>query len=144
MEQTIHTQLKDIVDGLKTKVYNNIKVIENNDIIVRDILTEPVSEQRTSKLKKWLDRNQILMEENKELVALQLSILGYLTKFEPEENEDDYDEEQIFDLTVSRNIPYDNNHPLYNDETFKKELIDHYSQLEDYEACAKILNPAKY
>lgn len=136
MKRTNQTQLKKIVAILKNRVYTNIKTIESNDIKVKSILTEPVSELRTSRLKKWLDKNQELMEQNKELISLQLTILGCLSKYESEKNK--LGAEDTLAMTIRNILPTDNRHSLSQDREFKNSLLEFYQNIEDYETCAKL------
>jgi hypothetical protein len=137
MEQTMHIQLKASIDLMKSKVYQNLKEIEKNDSTVRNILGEQVSETRTLRLKKWLDKNRSLMEENKELVSLQISMLNYLAKFYTEV-EKGADKVEVFKLTVDKVIQFDQQHPFYDNEEFRNELLNYYTEQEDYEMCAEI------
>ncbi len=139
MEESIHIQLRKVINNLRLKVYNNIREIESNDGNVRTVLNEPVSETRTSRLKKWLDKNRTLMDENKDLVALQLSMLNYLSKYYEDVDENQYDKKELFQLTIDNLLPFDDEHPCYDDDEFRNMLLNYYTEKEDYEMCANIL-----
>jgi len=44
----------------------------------------------------------------------------------------------LFDLTISGEQPFNSFHPLFNDEEFFDKPLDYYLQNEMYEVCAQL------
>jgi hypothetical protein len=46
--------------------------------------------------------------------------------------------EDYLDLTISGAVDFDKQHPFFNDKDFFSELLNYYSEIEDYETCSKL------
>ena len=49
----------------------------------------------------------------------------------------------IFDLTISGQLPYTNEHPLFHNEVFFEKLLEYYQKQEAYEMCSLLINSKK-
>ncbi|HCT29831.1 MAG TPA: hypothetical protein DIW31_03650 [Bacteroidales bacterium] len=56
-----------------------------------------------------------------------------------QEQVDAHEELDLLSLTVMGNLPYNQSHPLFNDEDFFEDLMESFKQLENYEMCSEIL-----
>jgi len=146
------TQLKQTVEKLKSRVQNNLNVIHKNEKIVKKLLEEPVSNERSWKLEEKYYENKKLLKENDESIRLQLQLTKFIDTYrneleETEENQLNKTEvsketqspltkEDIFNLTISKELQFNEDHPYFNDEEFFNELMDHFSNIEDYEMCS--------
>ena len=48
-----------------------------------------------------------------------------------------------FELTINGCIPFDEEHPLYNNSDFFEQLLQHYQDVENYEMCGTLLKRKK-
>ncbi|MFP4620231.1 MAG: hypothetical protein ACLFM7_02900 [Bacteroidales bacterium] len=51
--------------------------------------------------------------------------------------------ERNLELTISGEIPFNEDHPFYHDEKFFNDLLNYYQKREDYETCNSLLNKWK-
>ena len=153
------TQLRQTVEELKSRVQNNLDIINKNEKIVNELLEEPVSNERTQKLEEKYEENKKLLKENNDSIKIQLQLSKFIETYkneleEPEEKQGDTIESpieteapltknDIFDLTINKELQFDENHPYFNDEEFFNELMDHFSSVEDYEMCSFLLENKK-
>jgi len=165
--------LRKTLEILKKRVQYNLKIINNNEKSVKDILKEPVSSDRSERLDEKFGINKKILEENNDSLKIQLSIIKFLEKYnkqfeefeeildqieekieehktetkEKEENNKDianYEIKEItrddyFDLTINKSIEYDEQHPYFDDKDFFEKLMAYFTDLEDYEMCAKLV-----
>lgn len=47
--------------------------------------------------------------------------------------------EKVFELTVNGQMEFSQSHPYFYDNEFAKGLLDYYTQVENYEMCARIV-----
>ncbi len=160
-------QLKQTIETLKKRVMYNLQVIRKNEQKIREILKEPVSSDRSERLEERYSINKEMLKENNESINIQLSIVQFLDRYhqkidkfkleaepETENNQKDKNPEpkdfnivkkkeitkdDYFELTIHNGIDYDANHPYYDDDEFYNMLMEHYTDLEDYEMCSKLL-----
>mgnify|MGYP006295623247 CR=1 FL=1 len=163
----MRTQLKNTIQLLQDQVYANLKEIRKNEAQIREILNEPVSDHRSNKLKEKQDMNKAYLNENKESIKIQNSILNLLQmrreaghEVEEEtsrinlllneingdgEGEDPKkescvsDPDQCFQQTVAGEIPFDEDHPFFNEVFFINNLLNYYTEIEAYEMCSYLM-----
>lgn len=136
---------------LREKVKENLAQIQNNQKEIREILKQPVSEQRTERLEKRYAINKSLLSENNDFINVQLTLTNFLEKYEDRRFMCDSsnvipvfkDEEECFEQTVNGLIMYDCNHPFYADDKFFGRLLQYYQHLENYEKCSELVNTKK-
>lgn len=73
--------LRKTIDILKKRVQYNLKIINNNEKNVKDILKEPVSSDRSERLDEKFGINKKILEENNDSLKIQLSIIKFLEKY---------------------------------------------------------------
>ncbi len=158
-------QMKLIVEMLKDRIKYNLQIIRKNEEIIRSILSEPVSNERSKLLKENFSINRKLLEENNDSLALEVQIINYLGKFhdvlkqkniktnnetnnfESESFHNESKSEQLieneginlFNLTLSGDIPYNIEHPKFYDEGFFQSLFERFKLTENYEMCSYLL-----
>ncbi len=151
--------LKSTVEVLKQRVKFNLNLIRDIELEIKEILKEPVSKERSEKLDRRFYINKQIIKENNRAIKLQKSILEYLESYHdelsqfPETIEVENPKESIalrkkielkredyFELTVNKDIEYDNHHPYFKDESFAKDLMSYFIEVEDYEMCAKLIS----
>ena len=151
--------LKSTLDELKKRVQFNTEILDKSEKKIQQLLKEPVSEKRTLKLNKRFDFNKKLLDETKDVLALQKRLMSFLEKYNPETEDADkviitpqdrcdapplqISREEYLELTIDQMVEFNRAHPYFNDKDFVRELIVHYSEIEDYEMCAKITNVYK-
>jgi hypothetical protein len=149
--------LKQTVEELKSRVQKNLDIIHENERVVKKLLEEPVSNERSRKLEIKYQENKKLLKENNDSIKLQLQISKFIDAYKneleetaetqqettQEVSEKPLSKEEIFDLTVNKDIPFDENHPYYSDEDFFNELMEHFTAVEDYEMCSFLMDNRK-
>jgi hypothetical protein len=150
-------QLRKTVEELKSRVQNNLDIIHKNERVVKKLLEEPVSNERSRKLEVKYQENKKLLKENNDSIKLQLQLSKFIDTYkneleETEENqmeatqeepEAPLSKEEVFELTATKEIPFDENHPYYNDEEFFNDLMEHFTSVEDYEMCSFLMEKRK-
>lgn len=153
------THLRQTVEKLKSRVQKNLDIIHKNERIVKKLLEEPVSNERSSKLEEKYQENKKLLAENNDSIKLQLQLTKFIDAYKnelektedeqfneaeaPEEAEVPLSREEIFELTINKEMQFDENHPYYEDEEFFNDLMEHFSSIEDYEMCGFLLDNKK-
>ena len=151
--------LKSTVEVLKQRIKFNLNLIHEIELEIKEILKEPVSRERSEKLDRRFNTNNQIIKENNEAIKLQKSIIEFLKSYHDElsqfpetievENPQktialskkiELKREDYFELTVNKDIEYDNQHPYFKDESFTKDLICYFIEVEDYEMCAKLVS----
>ena len=140
MQQTIRI--------LKDKVNNNLEIIKENQQVIKEILKEPFSDDRSRRLKERYDMNKTLLMENNDFINVQLTLINFIDKYKNSvvlaevstvkrlliNQPADY-----FQATINGDIPFNNQHPLFNDDDFFSKLLSYYQNKEDYEMCGKLM-----
>jgi hypothetical protein len=140
--------MKKTIEVLKEKVKSNLLIIQNNQKEIRELLKQPVSSERSTQLEEKYALNKVLLTENNDFINVQLTLTNFLEKYN---NSDFFEKEMVtapcsfssekecFELTVNGNIPYDTQHPYYNDDNFFQKLLNYYQEIEDYESCHRLV-----
>ena len=153
------TQLREAIEQLKTRVQGNLNIIHKNEKVVRKILEEPVSNSRSQKLEVKYEENKKLLKENNDSIKLQLQLTKFIDTYKNElqETEEPQMEEQqtiqkteepltkedIYHLTINKELEFDEQHPFYNDEEFFNDIMEHFTSVEDYEMCSYLMENRK-
>jgi hypothetical protein len=158
-------QLRKTVELLKKQVKVNLEIIHKNEKLVKAMLNEPVSDGRSIRLENKYNINKVMLSENAEAIKLQLSIVKFLEKYgsitddegvldeevdeagnlkefsKTEESEKNkYSKDEYYIMTINDDIEFNNKHPYFSDNDFRKELLDYYIECEEYEKCKQIVN----
>jgi hypothetical protein len=150
---------KNNIDVLKKRVQFNLEIIAKNELRIKELLKEPVSEERARKLNDRFDFNKKLLEENKDALKIQKSLIDFMEKHKIEmddafhlitNNEDtslstdvDLEKEDYFDLTINGALDFDKQHPYYHDEMFIQDLMQYFTEVENYEMCSQLMSRLK-
>lgn len=148
-------QLQQTIEQLRQHVLKNIGLIKANEKHIREVLTWPVSGERTKELEESYKFSKTLLTENNDFINLQVTVMNFINKyknvFEKEQQpvqvivqsqqkeEAKLSREDYFKLTVENAIEFNNDHPYFNDEHFYDELLKYYEDIENYEMCAALL-----
>ena len=142
------TNITQTIDSLKAKVRSNLMDIQNNQKIIRDLLKQSVSPERSSQLEEGYALNKVLLSENNDLINVQLTLSNFLDKYS---NSDIFEMANVaapsisislkecFEKTINGELGFNSQHPFYNDDSFFQKLMTHYQQSEDYENCSRIM-----
>ncbi|GEM_PF-851787 len=158
-------QLRKVVELLKKQVKTNLEIIHTNEEFVRTLLNEPVSDSRSGLLETKFKLNKSLLHENNESIKLQFRIIKFLEKYgervDDKDNIDEklqqikelgklninedlvelnYSKDDYFHMTINEELLFDSVHPYFYDNEFRKKLLKHYIDCEDYEMCDYIIN----
>lgn len=141
--------IQKTIDVLKSRVKKNLKAINKNQKVIKNLLNEPNTPERAAEFEKYYAANKVLLQENNDYINIQLTLINFLEKYKGTAvlNEeipvvDIYsitDDAEVLDLTLKGVVKFDENHPRFNDGQFIDKLIEHYEQTEEYEKCSKLL-----
>lgn len=152
--------LKNTVKILKQRVRFNLDIIHQYELEVKEILKEPVSEDRSEKLSHRFLFSKKILNENADAIKLQKEIMNYLENYHndivdfsqmAESNSDtknsveqeneivEISKDDYFNLTVSGEIIFDTHHPYFSDESFINELLSYFISIENYEMCSQLI-----
>jgi hypothetical protein len=143
--------VRKAIEALKFKVNSNLTEIKINETKFRSLLAEKDTKKNQDELDKILEKNKNLLSENFDFINVQVTLFKFLEKYKYHEilkdsqlieNKDINDEgvTRYFERTINGMLPYTAEHPLYNDNSFFRKLIQYYEDREEYEKCAELLN----
>jgi hypothetical protein len=147
-------QLQQTIELLRQHVLKNIELIKVNELHIKEVLTWPVSADRTRELNDSYSFSKNLLSENNDFINLQVSVMNFITRynkvFESEQpvkvdvcaapnhqaklSRDDY-----FKLTVEKDMEFNQMHPYFNDSDFYNDLLVFFQENENYEKCAELI-----
>ena len=138
------------IDALKKRVKINLKAINNNQKVIKELLAQPDSPERKNEFEKYYSANKKLLQENNDYINIQLTLINFLEKYKGTAVLDDTlsivdiysisDEVEVLDLTLKGVVAFNEKHPKYNDMDFIDKLIAHYESMELYEKCQELTN----
>jgi hypothetical protein len=152
-------QLQQTIEQLRQHVLKNIGLIKANENHIREVLTWPVSSERTKELDESYKFSKSLLSENNDFINLQVSVMNFINKYKNVFQEQQKEQQQAvkviaqseqkesfkisredcFKLTVENAIAFNNDHPYFNDQTFYNDLFSYFEHIENYEMCAELL-----
>ncbi len=146
--------MKDLIQKtitiLKFRVKSNLELINRNQLKIKEILREPSSVKRNEDFEKHYEINKSLLSENNDFINIQLTLINFLEKYKTSAilNSKEQkaaiktikNDKELFKLTISGEIAYDEDHPLFEDDSFFKKLLDYYKNNEEYEKCQELIN----
>jgi hypothetical protein len=146
--------IQKTISLLKQRVKNNLELINQNQVKIKEILQEPNSSNRSVKFEQRYEINKSLLAENNDFINIQLTLINFLEKYKDSlvlndnlpviEIKKIKDEGELFDLTIRGTLPYNEEHPLYNNKAFFMKLLKHYQDKEAYEKCQELINLRKH
>jgi len=161
-------QMRILVNMLKDRINENLKVIKKNEEHIRIILTQPVSTERSALLAESFSVNKKRLAENHDSLNLELQLINYLSKFKevmkhqnnndqlskpdndnfdlsnsPDDSNEvqsiDNENDDLLNQTLNGELVFNSSHPKFNDEDFFFELFENYKRIENYEMCSVLL-----
>lgn len=122
---------------LKEKFNINKKLLEeNHDSLVIELQLINYLGKFREILKHQTNNNQLSNEVNNEIDNLANE--EYLNESNSEQIEKSGDT-QLLNLTILGEIPFNSEHPRFNDEVFFENLLENYKSTENYEMCSHLL-----
>jgi hypothetical protein len=139
--------IKKTIETLKEKVKLNLLDIQKNQQEIRELLKQPISEKRAEKLEERYALNKVLLAENNDFINVQLTLTNFVDKYS---NTTIFEgamasmpcclnESDCFEKTINGNLPFNQQHPFYNNDIFFQKLMTYYQGVENYEACGRIM-----
>jgi hypothetical protein len=139
--------IQKTIDSLKDKVRANLLEIQNNQKDIRELLKQPVSQERTDKLEQRYILNRALLAENNDFINVQLTLSNFIEKYgntniftQVLRGDEPLTEDECFEMTVNGKMPYNSKHPYFKNNLFFNRLLEYYQNIEDYENCSKLVN----
>jgi len=146
------TKLKETIDLLRKKVRSNLDLINTNQEQINVILnaTEPSErQQRMPEFESKFKVNKELLSLNNDLIKVQITLMNFLDKHKNNEALEheiltsvpvsSLDKEEVFELTKTGEVEFDQEHPYYNDDQFFQELLMFFESTEQYEKCQELI-----
>ena len=141
--------IQKTIDELKFRVKKNLKVINKNQMQIKELLATNNSGERAVEYEKCYSVNKQLLQENNDYINIQLTLINFLEKYRGTAVLDDdipvvdiysiTDEVEVLDLTLKGIVNFDEKHPKYNNKKFIDKMISHYETMEEYEKCQKLI-----
>jgi hypothetical protein len=138
--------LRQLLDEMKDKVLDNLKTVKENEVDIRELLTNPDTYERAFNIQMKYKFNKKLLNENMAYLEVQHKIVNLLSKYGNTEFmktplqtllarslDTDY-----FKETIKGRLVFNENHPYYRDEQFIDLLLQHYLSVEDYNECNRL------
>jgi hypothetical protein len=145
--------IQKTISLLKQRVKNNLELINQNQVKIKEILQEPSSSNRSVRFEQHYEINKSLLAENNDFINIQLVLINFLEKYKDSQVFNDNlpvieikkikSEDELFNLTLKGTLPYNEGHPLYNNKAFFMKLLKHYQDIEAYEKCQELINLKK-
>lgn len=149
-------QLQQLIETMRSHVLKNLELIKANEVHIREILTWPLSAERTKELNEGYQYSRTLLSENNDFINLQVSMMNFLNKYKniiaeevtvkvsvnTQQNQH-VSREEYLKLTIDQDIVFDSSHPYYQDQDFFNDVFAYFEQSENYEMCAHLLKQKK-
>lgn len=142
--------LQKTIDELKFRVKKNLKVINENQLQIKQLLATNSTGERAVEYEKCYTVNKRLLQENNDYINIQLTLINFLEKYKDTAVLDDNipvidiysitDELEILALTIKGIVKFDTKHPKYKNKKFIDKMISHYESIEEYEKCQKLID----
>lgn len=97
---------------------------------------------------EYLQQNRELLSENNDLINVQQTLLNFLEKYketailkEEVPLQDIYsvtNKQEHFILTIKEIVPFNDEHPYYNNTEFIEKLLQYYKNIQDMEKCQEL------
>jgi hypothetical protein len=136
------------IEELKQKVKQNVDLINKNQDAIKHMLKHSRAEEYIGQYEVYNTKNRELLAQNNDLINVQLTLVNFLEKYKDTAIlrqdlpvADIYsitDTQEVFALTIKSVVPFDKEHPYYNDIEFIEKLITFYESKEDYEFCIEL------
>jgi len=138
--------LRQLLNEMKDKVLDNLTLVKENEVDIRELLTNPDSYERAFNIQIKYKCNKKLLNENMDYLEVQHKIVNLLSKYGTSdfmktpiqtllERSIDID---YFKETIDGRITFNENHPYYRDEQFIDLLLEHFLSIEDYLECNRL------
>lgn len=143
--------MQKVIELLKERVRLNLETVKANQSEIKNILASKSDTNMKMEYRKKYNINKSLLMENNDFINLQLQLVNFLNKYRDadflDNNEASVTAREIskkenldyFELTISGLIPFDKEHPLYEDDDFFERLLDYYQEMENYEMCEALV-----
>jgi hypothetical protein len=145
--------IQKTISLLKLRVKSNLELINQNQVKIKEILQEPNTSNRSVRFEQHYEINKSLLAENNDFINIQLTLINFLEKYKDSLFLDDNppvieikkirDENELFNLTIKGAIPFNEDHPLFNNKSFFIRLLKHYQDIEAYEKCQELIKLKK-
>jgi len=142
--------IQKTIDVLKIRVKNNLDKINKNQKEIKKLLAQPNSSERAMDFDRYYGANKTLLQENNDYINIQLTLINFLEKYKGTAVLDENipvvdifsisDDVEVLDLTLKGVVPFDENHPRFNDLDFIDKMIAHYETVEEYEKCQELFD----
>ena len=141
--------LQKTIDELKKRVKKNLKAINANQKVIKELLKQPNTPERAVEFEKYYGANKSLLQENNDYINIQLTLINFLEKYKSTAILDDTipvvdiysisDEKEVLDLTLKGVVDFNEDHPRFNDTGFIDKMIEYYEKEEAYEKCSELM-----
>lgn len=117
---------------------NNKLLEENNDSIKLQLGIIRFIDKFHKQIQESIDDAENSIPELKQL-RNSIEKIKIINSKSEEEKTSNLSKSDYFDLTINGGVEFDQRHPYFYDKEFLNELLDYYTQMENYEMCSKLL-----
>lgn len=150
----------EILKLLQKKTRKNANLIKENSQIIQSVLKGEIAlESGRFNIAEVQDKNNELIKENSEYLKLHNQLLSFMRGVQQTddvpylENEQEdavakdsipenkiETEDELFEKTILGQIEFNAKHPFFKSVEFKNRLLSYYTEREEYERCAVLVN----
>jgi hypothetical protein len=145
----VNLRLHELLKLLQYFTLENAKKIKSN----LDLLNSYDYETKKREMSNIFRKNNELTKISVGYIDLHNKIFSFINQlrdiiisdidlinFLAENEELKYNRDKYFKLTITDVISYNEEHPFFNDESFRQNLIEYYTKNENYEKCSELKN----
>lgn len=133
----MNEQIILLVNMLKERINQNFKIIRENEEVIKNILIQPLVENRSELVSKSYSINRKLRDENRDMLKIQVELVNYLNKIKEvcKSNTDELNIRNVSidddaSMNIDQNVEYsfsindeNNDDDLVFSQTISGELI---------------------
>ncbi len=150
-ENSKNLKAAQILKYIQKFVKKNSAELKRNNDDAHKIMNSNENPYKLDEL-DWLNaRNKKLIKQNSQYLELHTRLVDFLKsisslkeEFEVDNSnvqEDDNEQINFYDMfenTIEGKVEFNENHPFFGNDEFKKMLMEYYINKEEYEICQKL------
>lgn len=149
----------EILKFLQKKTRRNANLIKENSQIIQSVLKGEVElDAGRYNIAKVQSENNELIKENSEYLKLHNQLLSFMRSVQddvlqdgiveleselkvekPNKEPKEFTFDEMFEKTIAGLVEFNSDHPFYDSEEFRKQLLKYYTEHEEYEKCALLV-----
>ena len=141
------TAIEKMLEIMVTRLRSNADEIHKNAEEMKRLNKKSSHQDEIDKLQVT---NKGKLQENMDILGIQKSVMDYMSRYKAElyeffsntltSAETELSLDAMFELTITGELPLDENHPGKKNKDLLDRLLEHYIHIEDYEQCKFVKN----